>query len=176
MNSTIRLRAVEPSDADIFFKAENDESSWRDSDNIAPFSLHLLREYAENYRADPIADGQLRLVAADALTDAPVGILDFYEIDFIHSTAFIGIYVLTAERRKGFASEMIKEAEIYARRRLNLEILGAKILDVNHISCSLFEKAGYIHSGTLPQWRKISSGRSDLLIYTHPLTDIREVS
>lgn len=159
----VRFRAVEPDDARFLFEIENDESAWEDSDTLAPYSFNLLREYAENYKADPLSEGQLRLVALD-ISGNPVGLLDFYDISFVHNTSYIGIYVHPGSRRKGYAASIINQAISYARRRLNLNALGAKILSHNSASISLFEKAGFSVAGILPQWRRTLQGRSDLIL------------
>ncbi|MDE5849776.1 MAG: GNAT family N-acetyltransferase, partial [Muribaculaceae bacterium] len=61
MDYELRLRALEPEDADMMYDAESDEAAWRYSDYLAPMSLELLREYALTYDADPFRSGQLRL-------------------------------------------------------------------------------------------------------------------
>ncbi|MDE6273292.1 MAG: GNAT family N-acetyltransferase [Muribaculaceae bacterium] len=156
---TLKLRAVEPQDADLFYRAENDMEAWDHSDSLAPFSMHLLREYAENYRADPVTDGQLRLIIEEKENRQTIGILDLYDISFIHGRAFVGIYILPELRRNGYALEAIEVGVAYARRRLGLRILGAKILANNYGSIELFHKANFLKGGTLPDWH-ISDGCS----------------
>lgn len=168
---TLRLRAVEPTDADYFFSIDNDESTWDDSDTVAPYSHHMLRQYAEQYDADPFSCGQLRLVAV--LEDTPdriVGILDIYEISALHSTAWFGIYVLPDMRRQGHALKLLSLSCQYAANRLRLNKMGARILDSNVASIRLFEKAGFTHCGTLPKWRFASGSWHDLKLYTYSLT------
>lgn len=160
----IRLRAVEPQDAALFYKAENDMEAWDHSDSIAPFSMHLLQKYAENYRADPLTDGQLRLIIEKIEDRRPIGILDFYDISFIHNRAFVGIYILPELRRRGYALEALGIGADYARRRLGLRILGAKILANNLGSIGLFKTAGYSSGGTLPKWYKSNGHAVDLMI------------
>lgn len=163
----IRFRGVEPEDAELFFRVENDEDSWGDSDTIAPFSRHLLRQYAENYMADPVKDGQLRLIAVDTeMNDSPVGILDFYDISFINGRAFLSIYILPEFRRKGFGCRVIREAANYARSRLGLRLLASKILDSNPNSIALFEKSGFLASATLPDWQLVGKVPTTIHIYT----------
>lgn len=163
------FRAIEPADADLFYEAENDESAWADSDCVAPYSRHLLRRYAENYQADPITEGQLRLIAVDSDSDKPVGITDFYDISFLHSHAFIGVYILPHFRRRGFGAAMIGEACAYARRRLGLRVLGAKVLASNPGSLNLFERCGFKPAGVLPGWHSAAGSPTDLHIFSRLL-------
>lgn len=164
------LRAIETSDADQFYKIENDFDAWSDSDTIAPVSLSQLRHYAENYDADPFACGQLRLAAVyQESPDKVIGLLDFYDISLIHSHAWIGIYVIPEERNKGVGREMIRLAEDYAGRRLRLDRLGAKILSTGAASRQLFHHSGYNLCGTIPRWRFADGKFTDLNILTKEL-------
>lgn len=167
-NGHVRLRAVEPEDAGLMWEVETDTTQWRDNGMSAPYSRRNLREYAENYDADPIRAGQLRLIAQ--LDDGAVfGLADIYDISPTTRTAFVGIYVLEKYRRHGLASEILGLLEEYARQLLNLRILGAKISETNLQSVSMFEKAGFRKEATISDW--LLSGRNTyaLLIYTKKL-------
>lgn len=168
-DNEILFRAVEPRDADLFYEIENDSDSWSDSDTIAPFSRHLLRQYAETYRADPVGEGQLRLIAVSRKNGRPIGILDFYGLSFIHRHGFIGIFVLPEFRNHGFGGKILGKGKEYASARLNLEILGAKILASNESSKRLFMRCGFKKCGTLPGWRITRTGRTPLEIYVAEL-------
>ena len=61
-NRKLRLRALEPEDAEMMYEAESDPAAWRYSDYLAPMSREMLREYALTYDADPLRSGQLRLI------------------------------------------------------------------------------------------------------------------
>lgn len=166
-DSAIRLRAVEPYDADCFYMAENDETAWAGSDTVAPYSMHMLRSYAESCSGgNPFADGQLRLIAelADD-SHATVALLDFYEISPLQGHAWIGIYVLPEMRRKGYASAVLRKGAAYAGRCLGIRRFGARILAGNEASRRLFAGCGYMHCGTLPQWRFADGTLHDLELW-----------
>lgn len=165
----LRLRAVEPEDADMMWRVETDSRQWQDNGMSAPFSRHNLREYAENYDADPIRAGQLRLVIEDKNEGKPVGLIDLYDISASNRTAFIGVYVTEDYRRKGYARKALDLTGIYAGTLLNLRILGAKVSSANRVSRHLFEKAGYSLSGELPGWLLNGKEQNSLLIYTRRL-------
>lgn len=154
----VKLRALEPADADFMFDIENDSQAWRYSDTVAPLSRRILRDYALGYDADPFRSGQLRLVVTDASFGTPVGLVDLYEISQRHSRAFIGIYILPAYRRKGYAHEAIKSLCNYASQILFLHQLGTRIGDDNPKSICLFEKCGFSLTATLPDWLRTPSG------------------
>ena len=44
----IYLRALEPSDADLIFRWENNPSNWKISGTLLPFSKHLIEQYVNS--------------------------------------------------------------------------------------------------------------------------------
>lgn len=163
----ILLRALEPADAELLYAIENDMDSWADSDTVAPYSLHSLRQYAERYDADPFGAGQLRLVATLADNpQSPVGLLDFYEISILHGHAWVGVYVVPDMRGRGIAAAMLRKAADYAADHLRLSSLGARILSSNTISLHLFSRQGYTLRGILPKWHFASGQLHDLHLLT----------
>lgn len=150
-NDTLKLRPVEPADADFMWQVESDSSQWVQNALVAPFSRENLLSYACNYEADPFMAGQLRLIAV-AKPDMPVGIVDLYEISTQHRNAFVGIYILPQYRGKGLGAQALKLLEVYADKLLNLRNLGSKIVDGNDVSMNLFLSAGYEWCGTLKNW------------------------
>lgn len=59
----IRLRAVEPADADLLYTWENDAAIWSVSGTTEPFSRHQMERFiAEQQQADIFRTGQLRLI------------------------------------------------------------------------------------------------------------------
>lgn len=159
----IRFRALEPSDADILYDVENNESEWRHGDTLAPYSRHQLYEYALTYDPDPFRSGQIRLVAEDEAGNA-VGLLDLYEISAKNRNAFVGIYILPDFRKKGFGEFSLKELREYAFATLGLESLGARILTTNRVALRLFEKAGFKKVGVMMSWQRTAEGFEDVVI------------
>lgn len=150
-NGIIRLRPVEPDDADFMWTVESDSTQWIQNALVAPFSRENLLQYARSYEADPFLAGQIRLVIED-LNQRRIGIADLYEISAQHRNAYVGIYILPELRGKGLGTEALTLLEDYASRLLNLEMLGSKIVDINEPSMELFLRAGYEWSGTLRHW------------------------
>lgn len=150
-NGIIRLRPVEPEDADFMWTVESDSTQWIQNALVAPFSRENLLQYAHTYEADPFLAGQIRLIIED-INRQNVGIADLYEISAQHRNAYVGMYILPQYRGKGLGKESLGVLEDYASRLLNLEMLGSKIVDINEASMALFLKSGYEWSGTLRQW------------------------
>ncbi len=165
-NMTLRLRALEPEDAEMLYIADNGCDVWPGFESVAPYSLHTLREYALSYDTDPFRAGQIRLVAVfPDSRDQPVGLLDLYEISPLHAHAWVGIYVRPEWRRSGYALEMLRLAAAYASSTLRLSRIGARVLDSNEASIALFRRAGYRYCGMIPKWHFAKGGFEDMHIF-----------
>lgn len=171
----LRLRAVEPEDAEMMWRVESDSTQWRENGMMAPYSMRNLREYAENYDADPIRTGQLRLIAelktagAETAESRFTGIVDLFDISPTGRTAFVGIYIRAEQRGKGYATRLLRILEEYCRLLLNLRILAGKVSETNMASRTMFEHAGYRLEGELKQWLLNGSETHSLLIFTKEL-------
>ncbi len=158
----INLRALEPEDTEIMYQAEKDEAAWKYSDYLAPLSKELLHHYALTYDADPFRSGQLRLIIE--LDDAPIGILDLFEISPRHLRAEVGIYLMPRFRGKGLGTIALKAAKDYCRDRLCLHQLGATIAASNPTAKHSFQNAGFAVSGIRPDWLRTPDGYEDVEI------------
>lgn len=156
MNYELKLRALEPEDADMMFAAESDEAAWKYSDYLAPLSRELLSQYALTYDADPLRSGQLRLIID--LDGCPAGILDLFDISPRHLRADIGIYILPEFRGKGLAAIALEEAQNYCRVRLCLHQLTATVADSNIPALKCFKKANFSPNGSRPDWLRTPEG------------------
>lgn len=163
----LMLRALEPLDADFLYEAENDSSSWDYSLTVAPLSRRQLREYAENYDADPFHAGQIRLVVQPLDSAAPAGIADLFDISPKNRRAAVGIYILPESRGNNLASEAIALICDYASRHLHLNQLTAVTSTENAPAAKAFLKNGFTPLATLPQWvAKGSTGFSDATLFS----------
>lgn len=148
----IRLRAVEPEDAEAMTLAENDNLNIAFNGYCAPYSSRQLLEYALSYDADPLSAGELRLMIEEKATGRALGIADLTEISRRDTHAFTGIYVFPDFRGQGYALEALGLLADFADAVLRISLLGAKIAEDNTASISLYEKAGYERKGTLEKW------------------------
>lgn len=159
----IKLRAMEPDDLDFLFVWENDESSWDVSNTVVPYSRHQLEDYIRN-SGDIYSSRQLRLVIC--FSEEPVGLIDLYDFDPHHLRAGIGVLIGNKRfRQKGIASASIKIMIGYAFKHLHLHQLFCHISDTNQSSRKLFENNGFIHSGTLKEWRFNELDYEDVHVY-----------
>ncbi|MDE7096083.1 MAG: GNAT family N-acetyltransferase [Muribaculaceae bacterium] len=164
MNYELRLRAVEPADADMMYEAENDEAAWRYSDYLAPLSRELLTQYAFTYDADPLRSGQLRLVIEK--DDTAVGILDLFDISPRHLRADTGIYILPEFRGSGVAASALRIVKDFCRNRLGLHQLTASVAHSNTSASRCYEHAGFSVTGKRRDWIRTADGFEDVDLFS----------
>lgn len=150
---TILLRALEPSDLDFLYQLENRESLWEVSSTITPYSRYILQEYINNSYRDIFDVKQLRLVICTVESTRPIGLIDLFDFDPKNRRVGVGIVVFVEkEKRKGAAFEALQLICEYAFRHLNVHQVFAGVGDNNTASIRLFEKAGFIKTGTKEDW------------------------
>lgn len=159
----IRLRGVEPADAELLYAMEGEGFNEEYGDLLAPLSLEMLRTYALTYEADPFAAGSLRLIAE--VDGEPAGMVDLYDVSGIHQRAEIGIYVVRAKRGRGVARAMLQKLEQYCIEKLSLLHLTARTIADNEIANRLFIGAGYTPVGCLKDWQKMAGKFKDVNLF-----------
>ncbi|MDE6528310.1 MAG: GNAT family N-acetyltransferase [Muribaculaceae bacterium] len=173
-NETICLRALEPGDVDRLYLWENDPEMRRHGAATAPWSRHQLWEYANNYDADPLRSGQLRLMiekrgkplhqdsrgngSPNQAENVAVGCVDLYDIDTRNRHAFVGIMIAREHRRNGYASEAMLQLADYCLTSLGLHSLVAVVAADNTPSIRLFTRCGFTLRGTLAHWLRLRPG------------------
>jgi diamine N-acetyltransferase len=165
MDDILRLRAVEPADADAMFEIESDSTQWLDNDLAAPYSRENLRNYAKRYMADPYLEGQVRLIIETVSDHRLVGLIDLYELSSRNRTGYIGLYIKREERRKGYGLSALNLLEEYAKKMLNLRAMAARVIDSNDACHALFKKAEYEEVGVMRAWIEEGKKRHDVRIY-----------
>ena len=160
------LRALEPEDVDFMFLCETDRNAFDQSDYVAPLSRRMLSDYALSYDADPFHAGQLRLVIEDTTERRPVGLADLYNISAHDATAMAGIIVHPDRRRRGIATEALRQLAGFCRHTLHLDILAAIVDVTNTPSIRLFDKAGFTRAAVIPRWRRLGDSRNDVIFYS----------
>lgn len=149
----IKLRALEPEDADLLYEWENDTAIWNVSNTLKPFSLNLIRSYIESEHLDIYESKQLRLMVQ--LFEEPystIGIVDLFDFDPYNRRAGVGIMVHKDYRSNGYAADALNILSDYAFNHLNLHQLHCIISEKNIISVELFKKSGFNVVGLQKDW------------------------
>lgn len=154
----IYLRAMEPSDVDFLYEMENDTSNWRISQTLAPFSMHILKEFASSTQ-DIHVHKQVRFMICLKETDKLIGSVDLFDFDPINERAGIGILIQDNEERfKGYGQEVLNLTIEFGFKQLLLRSLYCNILEDNLLSIRLFEKEGFEKVGLKKDWIKTETG------------------
>lgn len=153
------LRALEPTDLELLYQLENDQSLWELSNTSTPYSKFVLKQYLEQAHRDIYDVKQLRLVVCQAADDRAVGLIDLFDFDPKHARAGVGIVIFLAEDRgKGFARDALGLLWDYAKKHLQLHQLYANITQDNVASLKLFESMGFVNSGEKKDWIRSGGG------------------
>ena len=163
----VKLRALEPSDADILYRWENDVSVWHLSSTIVPFSLYSIEQYIIS-SADIYANRQVRFMLER--TDQPgkgetIGAIDLFEFEPVHMRAGIGILIQEEYRGMGYASEALDLLIRYCFHNLQLHQLFCNISPENHDSLNLFRSKGFQMVGIKKEWNRIRNAWHDECLF-----------
>ena len=160
----IYLRTLEPADADIIWKWENNSDNWRVSNTLVPFSRKLIEDYV-NSAQDIYSIKQLRFIICLVENDKEMGAIDLFDFDPYHQKVGLGILIAKFEdRRNGYAKEAVLLIKEYCFNHLNLHQVYCNILSENKASIDLFEKSGFTICGTKKDWIKNKEGWLDELM------------
>lgn len=150
----VALRALEPSDADLLYRWENDQSIWTVSFTQVPFSRFILEEFVNAAYNDIYTNKQLRLMVTSIPGNQTMGIIDLFEFEPQHARCGVGIYISESFRRDGNALECITLIKNYCFGTLHLKQIYVHVNDSNTASLALFQKAGFQKSGLKKCWHK----------------------
>ena len=145
------LRALEPEDLDLLYQIENNRELWQVGATNVPYSRYTLHDYIATSSDDIFADRQVRLIVENEEGNA-VGIADLVHFDPQHQRAEVGIVIMPAYRRKGYATAAIQSLCDYAVRIVHLHQLYAVIDSANEAAVALFKKEGFTKQNTLQEW------------------------
>mgnify|MGYP000111742469 FL=1 len=160
----IYLRTLEPADADIILKWENNSDNWRLSNTLVPFSRKLIEDYV-NSAQDIYSIKQLRFIICLVENDKEIGAIDLFDFDPYHQKVGLGILIAKFEdRRNGYAKEAVLLIKEYCFNHLNLHQVYCNVLSKNKASIDLFEKSGFTICGTKKDWIKNKEGWLDELM------------
>lgn len=161
IGKNVYLRALEPEDLPLLYEWENDESVWKVSNTLAPYSKAVLKNFIETSGNDIFSAKQLRLMVAEKSTRRTVGIADIFEFAPEHSRAGIGILIEKQSRGKGYGYESIILLQKYLFEVLRVHQIFCNVLIDNNISMHLFKKAGFEVVGVKKEWIQTAEGYVD---------------
>lgn len=164
----LKLRAVDLSDADLFYEWENEISLWESGNTMRPFSRYALENYVLTSQNEPLEVAkQMRLMLDLCCEDVTMtfGCIDVYDFDSRDSKAAVGIFVCESERRKGYARKALALLWDYVSRIYNLNQLYAYVASDNVQSRNLFSACGFENTACLKQWIQRGGKFKDVELY-----------
>jgi diamine N-acetyltransferase len=148
----ISLRAPEPEDIEKLYQWENDPTVWRLSNTLAPYSRFDIEQYVLTAARDLLSLKQMRLMIVLRENSQAIGAIDLFEYDPLHRRVGIGILLTSSERNKGYGTEALRLVIDYCFEILNLHQMYASITTDNTASIRIFEKQGFVKTGTRRDW------------------------
>ena len=150
---SVMLRAPEPSDLEFICKLENDTNSWNAGNIEVPYSHFQVEQYLLSLQHDIHSERQVRLMIDKINSGQCIGTIDLFDFEPMHRRAAVGIILIEEERGKGFATESLRLVIRYGFQILNLHQLFCSVASDNNKSLLLFEKCGFVRTGTRKEWR-----------------------
>lgn len=147
----VRLRAMEPEDLDMLYHIENDRSLWNVSATNVPYSRYALHNYIADAKNDIYIDGQVRLIIENEQQET-VGVIDLVDFDPKHQRAEMGIIIMKAFRRQGYAQAAIEMLTDYSRNMLHLKQIYAVVDVDNEVSHHCLLSIGFTEGAILKEW------------------------
>jgi len=158
----IRLRALEPADADLLYAWENDPANWRVSQTLAPYSRFAIEQYVLNAASNDLySSRELRLIIECMAGNRPAGILDLFDIDPLNRRAGLGILVAEPFRKKGYAGRALRLIIGHCFMHLGWKQIYCNISAKNVTSLALFRKQGFTSCGRKKAWTREGEGWDD---------------
>ncbi len=147
--ATIRLRALEPGDAEAFFAWNCDADMCRGLDFVwPPGSLERQRRWAEKQAtAEPANDKYLLVI--EAADGQLAGTIDTHSCDRRTGSFRYGVAVRPEYQRRGYASEAILLLLRYFFEELRYHKVTVSVHSNNPASIGLHERLGFQLEGRL---------------------------
>ncbi len=148
-NEKVRLRGVEPEDAETFWRWNQDSDMARHLDFLwPPTSLHQVRRWTEEQAGKALEqDAFLWVIENPAGT--PVGSINTHHCNSRNGTFSYGVHVDAQHRRRGYASAAILLVLRYYFQELRYQKVTVTVHGNNQGSAALHEKLGFVQEGVL---------------------------
>lgn len=143
----VRLRGIEPADAEIFFEWNLDSERAQHLDFLwPPSSLAAVAEWAERQSLKRLEEDTFHWVIENS-AGQPVGSISTHHCDPHAGTFSYGIDIAVLYRRRGYAQEAIWMTLRYYFDELRYQKVTVPVHSNNLPSLQLHEKLGFQHEG-----------------------------
>ena len=146
----IRLRAIEPEDAPIFFEWNKDSEMGLMIDRLRPpTSKKFVKDWAEKTAAKFSDESDDFFYVIETLAGELVGSIDPHKCDRLVGDFTYGIAIRRAFQRQGYAREAIIMILRHYFRELRYQKVTVKVFGYNEASQKLHEKMGFLLEGQI---------------------------
>ncbi|PYS91613.1 MAG: N-acetyltransferase [Acidobacteria bacterium] len=161
----VRLRGVEPSDAETFFRWNLDSEMGRQMDFLwPPISLAQITEQLTAEAQQKLERDEFRWIIEDA-AGAAVGSIKSHHCNARTGTFSYGINIAPEHQRHGYASEAILLVVKYYFEELRYQKVTVGVFAPNAASIALHEQLGFQPEGTLRRMGFTRGAHFDLHYY-----------
>ncbi|WP_368251835.1 GNAT family N-acetyltransferase [Enterococcus sp. 2201sp1_2201st1_B8_2201SCRN_220225] len=106
-----------------------------------------------------------RFMIVNCQNEEPIGLVGLYNINVVHRTCDIGIYIGNRKfQGKGAATIAVKLIEQFAKNYLNLRKITLSVVAENQSAVKFWDKQKYSYVGTMKEERYIDGKYCDLEI------------
>ena len=145
----VRLRGVEPSDAEVFARWNLDSEMARDLDFVwPPASFAQIKEHVEEISLKKLEGDEFTWIIEDP-TGTAVGQIRTHHCDHRSGVFGYGLSVAREHRRRGYATEAVLLVLKYYFEELRYQKCLVYVHGNNPASVALHEKLGFRREGTL---------------------------
>lgn len=159
------LRGVEPEDAELFHRWNQDSERGRNLEFVwPPVSLANVRGWATKQSEQRMEDGSFHWVI-ETLAHEPVGGIATHDCEPRNGTFSYGIDIAQEHRRHGYAREAVHLVLRYYFEELRYQKATVGIHDDNEASKQLHERLGFQEEGRLRRMIYTQGRFVDMLWY-----------
>ncbi len=173
--SRIRLRAIEPSDAEILFRWNQDSDRARFLDFVwPPTSLASVQAWTEEKSKGHLEDERFHWMI-ETLSCQPIGTISTHNCNPHTGTFSYGIDIASDQRRQGYATEAIWLVLRYYFLELRYQKVTVPVHADNLASIRLHEALGFQREGMLRRMTYQHGQYLDELYFGLTIEEFREL-
>jgi RimJ/RimL family protein N-acetyltransferase len=171
----VRLRAIEPTDAEFFIKWNLDSERARNLDFVwPPVSEASVRDWVEKQSKNKLQDDSYHWIIEDRY-GVPVGSIDTHSCNSRNGTFSYGIHIDPDYRGKGYAREAIFMVLRYYFEELRYQKVTVPVHSNNDTSIHLHERFGFREEGRHRRMLYRQGDYIDVLWYGMTIDEFQEI-